>query len=421
METQDHLNQIVQNITDQITSQVQANIAESINQQISAAINGIDIAAIINTQLSSKLDIKLNQLPINSSTIEAELNNRLADVVTATTAQVQNRAIQHTQESVARLVSGVNFPELCQAALNQAIEKQTFEYPSGSIPASAVDFSQAVISGDNVTGGIIKNFGSTGIEDQATACQLTIMDDATVVENNLLTQNLTVKGTTTIEGDLHVTGTLSPTSTLFTTLVSAATNNVQSNLNQVVFASYADMVYDQIKNKGLDLGKITLNGQDIVVGSALSVGITNSNLQTVGVLQSLQVQGEGYLSQTLYTNAGRVGINTVEPDSVLSVWDQEVEISMGKQSSNTGIIQTNRNQTLIVGANGKNNLTLTPDGATTVAQLNIGQVTLLSSAVPPTTNMAQGTIVFNANPTLGGPLGWVSLGDARWANFGLVD
>jgi len=29
--------------------------------------------------------------------------------------------------------------------------------------------------------------------------------------------------------------------------------------------------------------------------------------------------------------------------------------------------------------------------------------------------------VFNANPTLGGPLGWVSLGDARWANFGLVD
>jgi len=29
--------------------------------------------------------------------------------------------------------------------------------------------------------------------------------------------------------------------------------------------------------------------------------------------------------------------------------------------------------------------------------------------------------VFNSNPSLGGPLGWVSLGDARWANFGIID
>ena len=49
------------------------------------------------------------------------------------------------------------------------------------------------------------------------------------------------------------------------------------------------------------------------------------------------------------------------------------------------------------------------------------QLCLDSSETPPTDDQPMGTIVFNSNPSLGGPLGWVSLGGARWANFGIID
>jgi hypothetical protein len=40
---------------------------------------------------------------------------------------------------------------------------------------------------------------------------------------------------------------------------------------------------------------------------------------------------------------------------------------------------------------------------------------------PPNFVSDRGHIVFNANPNVGGPLGWVCLGAANWANFGIID
>jgi hypothetical protein len=204
-------------------------------------------------------------------------------------------------------------------------------------------------------------------------------------------------------------------------LVASTTQNVRTSLDQTLFKNYADMVFTQVKENGLDLNKITLNGTDIVDGNTLSNSILNSNLQKVGQLKELQVSGETLLSGSLYTTVQRVGVNTIEPAQALSIWDQEVEIGIGKQSNNTGVIGTPRSQTLILSTNGKNNITLTPDGAASVTQLNIGTVSITSSDMPPGDDRPKGTIVFNSSPNLGGPLGWVSLGDARWANFGIID
>ena len=75
----------------------------------------------------------------------------------------------------------------------------------------------------------------------------------------------------------------------------------------------------------------------------------------------------------------------------------------------------------MIGTNNKNNLTLTPDGGVAVNQLTLGFITMSSASAPPTTDSPKGTVVFNSNPSLGGPLGWVSLGNATWANFGIID
>jgi hypothetical protein len=245
------------------------------------------------------------------------------------------------------------------------------------------------------------------------------MDEATVVENNLLTRDLTVKGTATIEGDLNVTGTIPEDSPLFKNVVTAATNNVATN--QSLLASFAGKVVTQIKADGLDLTKILVNGQVVIDGGNLGPSVTYSSLQHVGTLAELQVSGETLLSQTLYTTSKRVGINTIEPTQALTLWDQEIEIGFGKQTNGVGIIETPRNHSLILSTNGKNNITLTPDGATTVNKINMGSMSFSVGDRPPADNQPKGSVVFNSNPNLGGPLGWVSLGDAKWANFGIID
>ena len=421
MDINTHVDSIVQGIIADIGGKVQQQVAAIIDQKITDIVANLDTNTILIAQLSQKLDAKISQLPIDTKTIEIQLARRLETITDDVIASVQTQSINAVKDSVASQVNVLDFPAMCQSALTAAMQSQNFHYPASSIPGFAINVSTLNISGDNINGGIIRNFGSTGIDDRAENCQLTIMDDVTVVENNLLTKDLTVKGTVTIEGDLNVTGTVPETSPLYTSIVTAATNNVRTSLDQVVFQNYADMVFDQIRSNGLDLTAITLNGKKIIENNTLATNVINSNLQRVGQLKELQVQGETFLSGTLYSTNQRVGVNTIEPANALSVWDQEVEIGISKQAPNVGMISTPRNQALIISSNGKKNIVANPDGSVTINQLAIGNVILASSAKPPSDTQPRGTIVFNENPTLGGPLGWVSLGNAKWANFGLID
>jgi hypothetical protein len=192
-------------------------------------------------------------------------------------------------------------------------------------------------------------------------------------------------------------------------------------LNSDLFQGFSDIVFQQIRLHGLDLSKLTFNGQTIIEDRSLNNYITESNLQKVGTLRDLQVSGETLVAQTLYVTNKRVGVNTIEPGQALSVWDEEIEVGVGKLSSNKAVIGTPRNQTLVVSSNGKNNLVLTPDGAVEMNTIKLGHVSISSSLTPPSDNQPKGAIVFNANPSVGGPLGWVSLGNAQWANFGIID
>jgi hypothetical protein len=250
---------------------------------------------------------------------------------------------------------------------------------------------------------------------------LSIFDDVTVVENNLLIKDLTVKGTATIEGDLVVTGRVPEDSGMFVNLVDSVSLRVKNGLNHDVFSGFSDLVFNQIRENGLDLNKITLNGTEVVSGGNLSNNITFSNLQRVGTLTELRVGGESLLSQTLYTTNKRVGVNTVEPAHALSGWDQEIEFGFSKRETNVAVFETPRNQRLVISTNGKNNLVLMPEGGVVVDKITIGATTLSSASVPPNYDAPHGVIVFNSSPTIGGPLGWVSLGGARWANFGFID
>lgn len=421
MNIDEQVNGIVQNLIAEITTKVQTQVAQAVNEKINEAISKLDTQAVLANVLSQKLDAKISQLPIDTKSIEAQIQKRVESIVTNVAASVQTKSVTAVTEAVNAQVNRLDFQTLTQSALTSAIKNQSFNYPESSIPGSAINPENWTLSGNVIKGGIIANFGSTGIDDRATACQLTILDDITVVENNLLTKDLTVKGSATIEGDLNITGTIPDTSPAYRSLVRSVSDVVRSNLDQVVFSSYAGMVFDQIKQNGLDVVRLTINGQEVINGSELNRTITTSNLQKVGQLRELQVTGETFLSGALYTTAGRVGINTVEPNQTLTIWDQEVEFGFSKKTTDTAVLGLPRSQTLIISSNNKNNLTLKPDGSVSVNQLKIGVMTFSVSDAPPNNEQPKGTVVFNSNPSLGGPLGWVSLGGANWANFGIID
>jgi hypothetical protein len=104
----------------------------------------------------------------------------------------------------------------------------------------------------------------------------------------------------------------------------------------------------------------------------------------------------------------------------LDIWDQEVQIVASKRLKDVGFIGTLRNQNLILGANNKDNLVLNADGSITVGQMILGKIHHSSAQDRPADNKPVGYVVWNERPVIGGPVGWVSLGGARWAKFGLI-
>ena len=418
MEINNTLNGLVDALSKQLLDEVTAKVDAGLQDTIEKKLTALDIEKRVDVAAQSAAKVAAAQYEPNLASIDKQL-------AAATTAIINNITVTANKlvnEAIETHINKVNFEMLMSATLKSMLDQRVAEYdfPERSIKSSAIDYVDT-FSGDNVHGGIIREFGSTGIDDKATTCRVTILDDHTVFENNLVANELTIKGTTHFEGELYIDGAIAETSPGFLTVVEASKRSVKADLNDDFFAGFSRIIYDRIHQDGIDLSRVTLNGAEIIVGSSLGMGITESNLKTVGVLNELQVAGESLLDNTLYVTNRRVGINTLEPSSALSLWDEEVDIQIGKKQQNMMSIGSNRDQTISLGTNGKTNLLLNTDGSVSTSKLTLGTMTFSSAGAPPNYDAPKGTVVFNQNPSIGGPLGWVSLGQTRWANFGIIE
>ena len=110
----------------------------------------------------------------------------------------------------------------------------------------------------------------------------------------------------------------------------------------------------------------------------------------------------------------------MSPERVLDIWDQEVQIVASKRLKDVGFFGTLRSQKLILSSNNKDNIVLNPDGSIAVSQINIGKISHSSATARPSDNKPIGHIVWNDAPNIGSAIGWISLGGARWAKFGII-
>jgi hypothetical protein len=420
------INSSLQPIIASMVNDLKANMQKELKDQVSAEVvktlattelTSI-ITGLITNQIQARVDkfdfIRASELELQKivQTLTNQINRTLTD---SANAQISN----YVRQKLVQVDLHDSIQSVIRTSLGDTLTAGSF--PESSIPHTSIDFKGFKTSGDSIVGGIIGNFGSTGIEDRASRVALTLMDQASAFEGPIWAPSALIKGNVTIDGTLIVNGDVATNTPIFLKLVDQTSDAVRANLNTELFAGFSHTLFDKIRTEGLDLDKITQNGKEVVSGNRLGYHIIDTNIQRVGVLNDLQTSGENLFVDTLYVTQHRVGVNTTEPTWALTIWDEEVELAVSKKSQDTAYINTPRNQTLILGSNNRQNLVLNPDGSVDVDNLRVGNVPMSSATAIPNYNAITGTIVWNESPGPGGAVGWVCLGGTRWAKFGIIE
>ena len=260
---------------------------------------------------------------------------------------------------------------------------------------------------------ILNEFSSTGISDQATACQLTIMDDTTVVENCLTAHSMDVVGSITVQ-NLIVKGAINTDNQSW---VDLANHISQKTLDQVTTewtTQLVKQVAQEIKDNGISFEQVQVGGEKLVDGSRLSNAITESNIQSLGTLRQLAVNGEAHINNTVSIVNKRLGINTELPEMALSIWDEEVSVVIGKNKAKQAYIGTNRDQGLVIGVNRLPQIEIDATGLTAIKKLQVGLHKISHDTKVPGWSGTRGDIVFNSNPGPDRVFAWVCLGTFKW-------
>jgi len=264
-------------------------------------------------------------------------------------------------------------------------------------------FYENAISGDAIDGGKITNFSSTGIQDQADSQQITVTNDTIEVKNDLV-----VKGTVTVENLKYVEAQVP-----------------KLNVTEAVMIDHNEVIWKH------ELGR----------------SVKKSNLEELGRLKNLNVK------KTLFAKDGRVGINTEAPSAGFSVNvdGHEVITSMQERNAYVGTygpfpfaIGTDDSPRLVCRSNGDVTIGVEDGKDITVnvyGRLGIGvknpreslhvvgnirfadKVFSSGSGTPKEGRWDVGSVVWNDNPEINQPVGWVCLKGGTpglWRSFGVI-
>ena len=315
-----------------------------------------------------------------TETVEAQVNKELAKF------NVQQTVQQQAQATVTDLLTKLDIPDK-------------------GIKNSSIDWDGFSFSTDMVKGNFT-NITSTGFTDNAENIELTIDERGVVVHNNLTTNHV---GAINIEVE-HLTVTDNAE-------FNNATFKGDVNIIGKLTADSLGSLQEQLNDKQ----SYTINGKTVLSENTLGPSIIESNLRRIGNLKELQVEGEVLLGDSLYVSpTGRVGINTDEPTHALTLWDQEVCLTVGKLQKDTAVIGTERNQDIVLKSGTNNNATLKADGTTVIEKPVLNGKTFTTSAMSPGYAGQLGDICWNSKPQQGQPIGWVCIGGAQWCNFGII-
>lgn len=422
MDINESLQPVITSLIDSLKLSIEAELQDKISDEVIKKIADTEINTIIERLVEQQILARVEKFDFVNASQEqlSKIVARLTDQINTTLTTSANTQIN---SYISQKLASIDLTDLVSSLIGNKLTKMldVGNFPPQSISHTSIDFNGLVLNGDHIKGGIIDQFGSTGIEDRSSFVQLTLMDHASAFEGPVWAPEVKIKGDLHVDGTLIINGDIDINTPVFAKLVDQTSISVKSNLDETLFSNYSDIIFNKITTNGLDLDRITQNGKEIVKGNQLGYHITDTNIQRLGTVRDFQTQGENYLSETLYVSGKRVGINTMDPSTVLSVWDEEVEVVVTKRSQDTAYVGTPRYQSMVLGANGQQNIKLNTDGSIEVDRIKIGSISMSSTSTIPNYQGSKGQIVWNENPSPGSPIGWVCLGGHLWAKFGIIE
>ena len=335
----------------------------------------INLESTISATLRGAVENYLQNIDLNkviADTLQQQINN----VILNLTGRVYNE-ITHKRDfvdEVSQLVQGIIRDQLLDIGSKQITEylqtsdlnrvivssvqnevnraASSYKFPESSIPFSSIKMDGAEFNAAWINNGIHQNFTSTGIKDNSSKLQLEITDEGIITTNNITAENLLIEDNAflknvAIEGDLLIGGNIAESPSL--------TNYIEKISNNISLQNI-----ESKNNTDIDLTNRNIVDGDKIVLSANTLGnqIIYSNLRKVGNLNELTVSGQALIGETLVVNGGKVGINTEETAGVLSIWDQDSELSVLKYAQKNMFIGSTRQNDITLGSNNQNQIVL---------------------------------------------------------------
>jgi len=415
--------------TDAIKHLVEAEITKTVQEQVDAVLSEVEWLESLERKI-----LKQTQNRMLSKFASADAMPELLEAVKTSVkklfdegqvpgimdfvdpALIKPVVDQAVEIKINQLVNILSADPEWTARVERLVNQATVQETLGRL--SAVDLGPIINTriDDNMklfTKSILENFVSTGITDQASRTELTVMDEVVVVENQLTAKNLEVVDTARIQ-NLVVTGSVNTDNQSWQALAADISDKTLQRLTAEWQQDLIEQVRQSISKQGIEFEQVTVGGQALVTDNTLSAVVTESRLQSVGTLRTLEVRGESRLNNTMNVLNKRIGINTDTPEKALSVWDEEVSIVIGKHKLNQAYFGTNRDQAVTIVVNREPHIEINTDGLTTIKKLQVGLHKISHAPQVPGWAGVKGDLVFNTNPGADRVFAWVCLGAHRW-------
>ena len=329
------------------------------------------------------------------------------------------------------------------------------------------------LSGDKISGGTITKFASTGISDEASNIVVVVKNDGIHLETlhvDYIAGPLSVTGSLTVAGDitadkLHVKELIAEVKNERLDPVSFVSKNKKNTAygkglvwpggeytKQFLLMERPDRFF-ATESIELRANKIyMINGQNVLSQQALGNTVTQSNLRSVGTLESLDVETNLTVDNFLHYNANTqgLGLGTDSPNGALGIssWDHEFIVAgtddrkfkIGTYTTGALQIITDDTPRITIDATGaitahkkvviEESLGVGVKNFTTdVSITTAGPVRFenkkfeVGGSEPESGNYVIGDVVWNDTPTPNGYMGWVctkSGTPGTWKAFGKI-
>jgi hypothetical protein len=196
----------------------------------------------------------------------------------------------------------------------------------------------------------------------------------------------------------------------------------------------------------------------ILSSSELGTSVTKSNLRELGRLKGLIVDGNVSIDQYIYynNNNNRLGVGTDTPSAGFSVAEDGIEVMLGTREQTRGMVGTHASIPFDIVTDNTTRISLSPSGNIQLGNTELepvqvsihgklsirvnnpdpnvdlhvngpirfaGRMHSYAEEYPTSGSHRVGDIVWNSNPDIGKPVGWVCVragAPGLWKRYGLV-